>query len=71
MGGRTNLGFIRLDQKNYLREKGKEYGTWKSRLSIAVFPKKVYGKSNFLSCISNGCRRTNYQCVLDRCTDAN
>ncbi|CAK8573593.1 unnamed protein product [Lathyrus sativus] len=55
VGGRTNLGFIRLDQKNYLRKKkGKEYGTWRSWLSIGILPKKVYGKSKFLSCISNG-----------------
>ena len=37
VGGRTNLEFIRLDQKNYLRDKkAKEYGTWGSRLSISI-----------------------------------
>lgn len=42
VGGRNNLGFIRLDQKNYLRKKkGKKFGTRGSRLSVTILSENV------------------------------
>jgi hypothetical protein len=54
VGGKTNLKFNRLDQKNYIRKKRArrtEYGTLVIYCNTS---KKVGGKSKFLSCISNG-----------------
>ncbi|XP_057442441.1 protein FAR1-RELATED SEQUENCE 5-like isoform X2 [Lotus japonicus] len=42
VGGRSNLGYTRLDQKNYLRKKkAKKFVTWGSWLYIAILSEKV------------------------------